>query len=147
MQPPLRLRSPVPLYLFLALAIIATVIPFAHVLGDLYNIWHLKPEYSHGIIIPIVAALLIWRQRAELHELPFTGSWWGLPLIAGGLALRYVGELSTLHSLEHYAFLLVIYGVVLSLTGPDVFRRLWMPLLMLLFAIPLPTLFYGALSL
>jgi exosortase D (VPLPA-CTERM-specific) len=145
-----RLRlgsSPIPLYSLLAVAVVAAVVPFAKVLGGIYNIWNLKPEYSHGIIIPVLSAVLIWRQREELRRLPFTGSWFGLLLIAGGLALRLVGESTTIETLEHYAFLLVIYGLVLTLTGPVIFRRLWMPLLILVFAIPLPSIFNNALSL
>jgi exosortase D (VPLPA-CTERM-specific) len=52
-----------------------------------------------------------------------------------------------MHTLEHYAFLLVLYGIVLTLVGPAVFRRLWMPLLILVFAVPLPSFFNNALSL
>jgi exosortase D (VPLPA-CTERM-specific) len=142
-----RLASPIPLYLLVALAMVAAVVPFARVLGDLYNIWNLKPEYSHGIIIPILSAVLIWRQREQLRRLPFTGSWLGFGLIALGFALRLVGEFTTMQTIEHYAFLLVIYGLVLALTGPVIFRRLWMPLLILVFAIPLPSFFNNALSL
>jgi EpsI family protein len=142
----LRLASPISLYSLLALALIAAIVPFAPVLGSLYSIWNLKPEYSHGIIIPILSAVLIWQQRAHLRRLPFTGSWLGLGLIAAGLVLRYVGELATLQTLQHYAFLLVIYGLVLALTGPVIFRHLWMPLLILIFAIPLPSFFDNALS-
>jgi exosortase D (VPLPA-CTERM-specific) len=144
---PLRLGSPIRVYTLLAIVVIAAIVPFARVLGDLYNIWNLKPEYSHGIIIPVLSAFLIWRQRAQLRALPFVGSWFGLIPIAAGLALRVVGELTTMHTLEHYAFLLVLYGLVLTLTGPAVFRRLWMPLLILVFAVPLPSIFNNALSL
>ena len=144
---PLRIGSPVWVYTLFAIAVVAAIVPFARVLGDLYNIWNLKPEYSHGIIIPVLSAFLIWRQRAQLRELPFAGSWLGLIPIAAGLALRAVGEATTMHTLEHYAFLLVLYGLVLTLTGPIVFRRLWMPLLILVFAVPLPSVFNNALSL
>ncbi len=142
-----RLASPVRLYVLLAIVVVAAIVPFARVLAGLYNIWNLKPEYSHGIIIPVLSAFLIWRQRAQLRELPFAGSWWGLVLIAVGLALRSVGALTTMQTLEHYAFLLVLYGLVLTLVGPAVFRRLWMPLLILIFALPLPSFFDNALSL
>ena len=118
-----RLGFPPSFYVLLALGAVAAVIPFSHVLGGLYNVWNLKPEYSHGFIIPIISAFLVWRQREEIRQMPFTGSWYGLALIAAGLGLRLVGELTTMHTLEHYAFLLVIYGLVLALTGPVVFRR------------------------
>lgn len=129
------------------LALAAAVVPFVHVLGNLYEVWNLKPEYSQGFIIPIVATYLIWRQREELLRLPFTGSWSALILIVAGLGLRLVGELTTMRTLEHYAFLLVIYGLVLALTGPVVFRRMWAPMLMLILALPLPSLLDDALSL
>ena len=146
MQPRLQ-GSQLQIYSLLAIALVAAVVPFARVLGDLYNIWNLKPEYSHGIMIPLLSAFLIWRQRGELRGLPFTGSWLGLALIVAGLALRMLGVLTTMQTLQHYAFLLVLYGLVLALTGPAVFRRLWMPLLILVFAVPLPSFFNNALSL
>lgn len=143
------LRPPSPFWVYTLLGVVAVtaIVPFAHVLGELYNIWNLKPEYSHGIIIPVLSAFLIWRQRAQLRQLPFTGSWLGVVLIACGLALRFVGQLTTMQTLEHYAFLLVLFGIVLTLVGPAIFRRLWMPLLILIFAVPLPSLVDNALSL
>ncbi len=144
---PLRAGPPLGLYTLFAIAAVAAVLPFAHVLGDLYNIWNLKPEYSHGVIIPVLSAYLIWRQRAQLRELPFTGSWTGVVLIVLGLVLRFIGAATTMHTLEHYAFLLVLYGLVLALTGPAIFRRLWVPLIMLVFAVPLPSFFNNSLSL
>ena len=143
----LRLAPPVRLYALLAIVVVAAIVPFAGALASIYNIWNLKPEYSHGIIIPILSAFLIWRQRAQLRELSFVGSWWGLVPIATGLALRWVGQLTTMHTLEHYAFLLVVYGLVLAVVGPVMFRRLWMPLGILVFALPLPQVFDNALSL
>ncbi|MEP7242654.1 MAG: VPLPA-CTERM-specific exosortase XrtD [Gammaproteobacteria bacterium] len=143
LRPGLSIRG----FVLLAVAAIAAITPFAPALGDLYNIWNLKPEYSHGIFIPMLSAFLIWRQRHELRELPFSGSWYGLIPIALGLGLRVVGDLTTMFTLVHYGFLLVLYGLVLTLTGPAVFRRLWMPLLMLVFMVPPPSFFSDALSL
>jgi exosortase D (VPLPA-CTERM-specific) len=144
---PRLLGPPVQFYALLAVTLVAAIVPFAGVLGDLYNIWNLKPEYSHGIIIPVLSAYLIWRRRAELRDLPFTGSWLGLALIALGLVLRFVGEITTMTTIEHYAFLIVLYGLILALTGPVIFRRLWMPLVILVFAVPLPNFFNNVLSL
>ena len=135
------------LYLLLAVVCVATLVPFARVLVELYGVYNFKPEYSHGIIIPVLSAFLIWRRREELRQLPFEGSWLGLVLIALGLTLRWIGESTTLRTIEHYALLVVIYGAVLALIGPKLFRRLWFPLLLLVFAMPLPSIFDNALSL
>jgi exosortase D (VPLPA-CTERM-specific) len=50
-------------------------------------------------------------------------------------------------TLQRYAFLLVLYGLVLTLTGPVIFRRLWMPLAILIFMVPLPMFITDGLSL
>jgi exosortase D (VPLPA-CTERM-specific) len=135
------------LFTLLAIALAALIVPFAGVLSDLYGVWTVQPEYSHGIMIPVLSAFLVWRQRHELRGLTLTGSWAGLVLIAAGLGLRFLGQLTTMQTLGHYAFLLVLYGLVLGFTGWPVFRRLWMPLLILVFAVPLPSFLNNALSL
>lgn len=145
-RPALHLSAAV-LYCLLAVVCVATFVPFARVLGELYGVWNLQPEYSHGVIIPFLSAYLIWRRRDELRQLPFTGSWGGLVILCLGLALRWVGETTTMRTIEHYALLVVIYGAVLALIGPALFRKLWVPLLLLIFAMPLPTFFDSAVSL
>jgi exosortase D (VPLPA-CTERM-specific) len=142
-----QLRSTVPGYALLALALLAASLLFAQGIQQLYSIWNAQPEYSYGILIPILSVFLAWRERHTLQGLPVTGSWYGLPLIAAGLALRVVGQLGTLHALVHYALLLVLYGLVLALTGPAIFRRLLTPLLILIFMVPLPPFFSEQLSL
>jgi exosortase D (VPLPA-CTERM-specific) len=141
-----ELRSPLPGYALFALALAGALLLFASAIGQLYSIWNAQPEYSYGILIPVLSIFLIWRQREQLRGLPFTGSWYGLALIAVGLALRLIGALSTMPALVHYAMLLVLYGLVLASTGPAIFRRLLMPLFILVFMVPLPPVLSEQLS-
>jgi exosortase D (VPLPA-CTERM-specific) len=134
-------------YLLIGAAAILTVLPYREALSKFIDIWNLQPEYSHGILIPFLSGWLIWRQRAELHSLPFKGSWAGLWLIALGAFFALIGDLATIYWIEQYGFLFALYGVVLSLTGGAVFRRLWIPLAILVFMIPLPQFFSNNLSL
>jgi len=143
----LQLRSPLSGYALLALALTCAALLFGSAIGQLYTIWNEQPEYSYGILIPGLSAFLVWRDRARLRGLPFTGSWYGLVLVALGLALRMVGALATMPAIVHYALLLVLYGMILSLTGPALFRRMLMPLLLLIFMVPLPPILSGQLSL
>src|SRR3984893_11512429 len=140
-------RSTVPGYILLALALVAATLLFAGAIQQLYTIWNAQPEYSYGILIPILSIFLIWRERHTWQGLPLSGSWYGIPLIAAGLLLRRIGQLGTLPTVVHYALLLVLYGLVLSLAGPTVFRRLLMPLLILNFMVPLPPFLSERLSL
>jgi exosortase D (VPLPA-CTERM-specific) len=131
----------------LAFALAAAFVPFTHVLLGLFKVWNGEPEYSHGVLIPFISLFLIWRERDALTRTPFRGSWFGAPVVILGILLWCVGQLSTIWVVSQYAFLVVVYGLVLALVGSAVFRRLWMPLLILIFMIPLPAFFQNTLSL
>ena len=104
-----------------------------------------RPEYSQGLIIPFIAAFLIWQQRDWLEKTPFPGAWSGVAVLLVGVALNVVGHLGGL-VLQQYAVLVALGGLVLSMTGVRVFRRLWVALFILLFMIPLPEFLYQNLS-
>jgi len=129
------------------LALAAAIVPFARVLNQLIGMWTSAPEYSHCILIPVISAFLIFRERAALARTPFQGSWLGVAVLLAGAGLWVVAELSTIWVIEQYAFLVVLYGLTLALVGPEVFRRLRMAMLILLFIIPLPMFFSNSLSL
>jgi exosortase D (VPLPA-CTERM-specific) len=119
---------------------------FLDAIRTMSDTWFTRPEYSHGLVIPVLAAFLVWQKKDELATERFTGSWWGLAVVAGGALLHLVGHIATLYVIQQYAMLLVVYGVILSFTGWPAFRRLWMPLLVLVFMIPLPQFLLANLS-
>jgi exosortase D (VPLPA-CTERM-specific) len=100
--------------------------------------WTTDPEYSYCILIPPVAAFLIWQQKDRLERMPFEGSWWGVGLVLLGGGLLVLGQLATIYTLVQYAYLVTLYGLALSFTGRRAFRLLAVPMLILAFMIPLP---------
>jgi exosortase D (VPLPA-CTERM-specific) len=128
-------------------ALAVAVVPFARVLSQLVGMWEFSPEYSHCMLIPLISAFLIFRERAVLARMRFAGSWAGVAVLLAGAGLWGVAELSTIWVIEQYAFVVVIYGLTLALVGPEAFRRMWMAMLILLFTIPLPIFFSNSLSL
>jgi exosortase D (VPLPA-CTERM-specific) len=143
----MRLRLTSPLYVVSAFAIVATLISFAPFFYEVFDLRTLAPDTGFGIVLPFVSLFLIWRQRDQLRGIPITGSWYGLVLVAAGLALRAIGAFSTMSTVVRYGFLLVLYGLVLSFTGPKLFRRLGAPLAILVFMVPLPMYLTGVLTL
>jgi exosortase D (VPLPA-CTERM-specific) len=127
----------------LALAVFAAFFP---VLSSMFDFWMTRPEYSHGILIPCISAFLIWQQKDRLERERFTGSWLGVAFAALGVCIYAIGELGTLYIVSQYAFLIVLYGAVLSVTGWRVFRLLAIPLFVLFFMIPLPSFVYKDVS-
>lgn len=107
-------------------------------------------EYSHAPLIPVIAALLIWRRRADvaaaMADAPPTGRWAGVALVAVGLAFGYMGELSTIYLVIQGAFLVALFGVALTLLGWRGLAPIWVPLIYLGFMIPLPDFFQVKIS-
>lgn len=143
----MRLRLTSPAYVVLAFAIAATLVSFAPFFYEVFDLRTLAPDSGFGIVLPFVSLFLIWRQRDQLRGIPICGSWYGLLLVAAGLALRAIGAFSTMSTVVRYGFLLVLYGLVLSFTGPKLFRRLGAPLAILIFMVPLPMYLTGMLTL
>jgi exosortase D (VPLPA-CTERM-specific) len=115
-------------------------------LSRMWGWWLDAPEYSHGLLIPPVAAFLVWQQRDRLELVDFRGSWWGVALVLVGGFLLLLGQLATVYTLVQYAYLVTLYGLVLAFTGPRAFRLLAVPLLILVFMIPLPQFVLANLS-
>jgi hypothetical protein len=108
--------------------------------------WLNSPEYSYCILVPPIAAFLIWQQKDRLELMPFEGSWWGVGLVLLGGGLLVLGQLATIYTLVQYAYLVTLYGLFLSFTGRRAFRLLGVPMLILAFMIPLPSFFLYNLS-
>ena len=115
-------------------------------LSLLQKAWMNSPEYSYCILIPPIAAFLIWQQKDRLELIPFDGSWWGVALVLLGGSLLLLGQLATIYTLVQYAYLVTLYGLALSFTGARAFRLISVPLLILAFTVPLPAFFLYNLS-
>jgi len=104
--------------------------------------WLTRPEYSHGLVIPLVSGYLIWQRRDLLEQVRFEGSWAGVAIVVAGTLLWLVGELSAIYAVTQLALVVVIGGLALSLVGAAGFRPLFVPILLLFLMIPLPRFLY-----
>jgi exosortase D (VPLPA-CTERM-specific) len=135
-------------YLWWAIALVVTLTlgyTFRDGLWAMTQNWETE-EYSHGYIIPIVSLLLVWHKREELARLPLHGSWHGALVVILGLVIFVLGELGTLYTVIQYAFLITLAGFVLAAIGWRAVRVLWVPLIYLVFMVPLPDFLYAGLS-
>src|SRR2546430_17074768 len=53
--------------------------------------WSSDPQYSHGFLVPLFAAVVLWSRRARLRGARLESSWWGLAFFVPALLLRLVG--------------------------------------------------------
>jgi exosortase D (VPLPA-CTERM-specific) len=131
----------------LALVIgILSIWPFWDGLSILWDYWINIPEYSHCLLIPPIAAFLVYQQKDRLESMTFSGSWWGVALLVMGGTLLVVGQLGAVYTIVQYAYLLSLYGLVLAFLGWPACRLIAVPLLILLFMVPLPSFLLANLS-
>ena len=109
--------------------------------------WFGAEEYSHAVLIPLIAAYLV-RQRADVFDdpTPPQGHAFGVLLLAAGCAAVLVGNLSTVHAITQYGFVIGVFGALGATFGNTVLRGLAVPLMVLVFMIPLPNFLYQPLS-
>lgn len=112
----------------------------------LFYMWFNKEEYSHAVLIPLISVFLIWQRKDMLERIPFMGSWAGLAVALLGIGIFVLGQLSALAVIINYSLLVVIAGLVLAYMGWQGFRTVSVPLLILVFMIPLPGFLFETFS-
>jgi exosortase D (VPLPA-CTERM-specific) len=124
--------------LFVAVLAGVAFAAFSGALGELLHRWTTQEEYSHGFLIPVVVAWLIWARRDAIGASIGRPSWLGLGFIALALIMHLISELSATFILSQVAFVVALLGIVLAAGGYSLFRVTVVPIVFLLFAIPLP---------
>lgn len=130
-----------------ALAAAAAVL-YAAVVPAMVGDWATDENYSHGFLIPVISAYLLWARRGELRELArgAEGSAWGLALCVASLAVFVVGRAGAELFLQRSSLVLLLLGTVVWLWGWGMLRATAFPLLFLFFMVPLPYLIYDAVA-
>ena len=129
-------RSPAWIITLLALVGVLTF-AYAAFFGRLFKEW-LKPDYSHGFLVPVFAVFLAWHWRAWAPQRMRWPNPWGLAFIAvGSVLFVVVRQLNfTLDWLQGLSLVLNLCGAALLLGGWPVLRWLWPALAFLMFMFP-----------
>lgn len=130
-----------------AIFLFFNIMLFYDSLAYMVRVWSDNEVYSYGFFIPVVSLFMIWQKKNLLELIHFKGSWSGILMILLGIGVYFLGELSTLYIIMHYSCLIVIAGLVLAFTGWQGFRVIRIPILFLVFMIPLPVFFLSIISL
>src|SRR3974390_1281995 len=142
-----RVWRPSSIMMLLALASLAiSVLPFLHGLDLMWGWWRDRPEYSHGFLMPVLAAFLIWQQKNHFETEKLVGSWWGVVTVVVGALLLAMGRLASALTLVQYAFVVTLGGVLLSIAGTRFVSRLFVPFVILVLMIPLPEFLFQNLT-
>ena len=129
------------------LAALAIVLCYAPIWRGLLGQWASDEDMSHGFVVPLCIAWIVWRERSRWLKLAPQPSAWGFLLIALGT----LGHLASAGGAGLFAGVLAamvtVAGAVLAIGG-FAYLRVWMfPLALTLFMLPKLAVVYNQLTL
>jgi exosortase D (VPLPA-CTERM-specific) len=110
-------------------------------IAGLVHVWSTNDDYSYAFLIPFISAYLIWEKRKAIAATPVRTNWLGGALFLFFLVISVYGILGSSPSAVRPAVPLVILSITLFCFGKEMLKTLALPLSLLIFMIPLPTLF------
>ena len=134
-----RYRKLTPL-LFVLLAVLAVYGP---TLRWLFDRWMLGVWYNaHGLLVPFISGYMIWmRLRSSATINPLNSSGTGLIFLVGALLLHVVDTVMWTQILSALSIVPAMIGLSLIFFGSAATRSIWLPLLLLVFMVPIPSAF------
>ena len=131
------------LYLAVAAFAVSLGILYWPVLTKLASDWAHDDNYSHGFLIPPLAAYLVWERWDRLKGTPCSPTIAGLFVIAGSFVVLLAGSLGAELFLSRIALIGALIGSVLYVLGWRHLRLLAFPLGVLLLMIPIPAIIFN----
>ncbi|MDQ2975749.1 MAG: exosortase [Acidobacteriota bacterium] len=125
----------------------ALVFVYATVLVKLGQDWWTDENYSHGLLIPLIIAYIIWSQRerfARTVQRPSTI--WGLAAVVFALLALWAGTAGAELFMQRTSLILILAGTILYFWGFSLLRLLIVPLFLLLLAIPIPSIVFNKIA-
>jgi exosortase D (VPLPA-CTERM-specific) len=112
------------------------------------DIWLTSPEYNYGPLVPLLAALMLWRDlsRSEVSARDRSGGWLGVAIAVLGLLFGLIEVLSQTRFPGQLGLFLTIVGLVVAWLGERRAAKIWPALALLFFALPQPAALQVALT-
>jgi exosortase len=131
----------------LAALLISIAFLYKGIFFALVRDWWTDPDLSHGFIVPLIAAYVVWQRKQTLASLPLKPSWWGLGVMAGAIGILLLGIFGAELFLSRSSFIFLLAGIVILLLGWAQFRALIFPWAVLFLMVPIPTILMNEITL
>jgi exosortase len=139
------LASPHPAWGWAVLVVLMGAVYF-RVLAKLVTDWWQIPDFSHGFLVPVFAAYLIWANRKTLAAIPLAPTWAGVAVVVVALLALLLGVFGADLFLSRVSLIILLAGLALSFGGWALLRELRFVLLVLFLAIPLPAIIFNEIT-
>ncbi len=131
----------------LILAIVLVSGLFGTIVTGMAADWYHDDNYSHGFLVPLIAGYFLRERWNDLKTANVAPSGIGTVVIACALLQLYISSLANESFTARTSLIVLIAGMVLYFFGTEIFRVTRVPLLYLLFMVPLPYIVYNSLAL
>lgn len=117
---------------------------YASVLAKLGHDWWTDENYSHGLLIPFIIGYILWTERDALRRAASTPR-----LLSGGafvffaLLALWGGTAGAELFVQRVSLVLMLAGIVVYFWGFKLLRLAFVPLILLLLAIPIPAIIFN----
>ena len=132
--------KPAPAVIAAALAFAVTtaamVLLFLPSWQSMASIWWNNETYTHGMLVPLVTAWLIWRERAAVAGMTPKPTRLSLPVLIPCGAAWLVAYLAGINSVQHFAVVAMLPCLFVLFFGWRIAWKLAFPLAFLFFAVP-----------
>jgi exosortase len=116
------------------------------ILGRLVEQWWNVPDFSHGFLVPLFSAYVLWQHRKRLSGMVTAPSWQGLWVIAGALVVLIVGVLGAELFLSRSSLVLLLAGLTIYFLGWGWFRAVVFPWAFLFLMVPIPRIIFNQIT-
>jgi len=110
--------------------------------------WVSDSSWSHGFLIPLFSLYFINQHKTEILNLQVRPSYWGLFFLICGIVFYplNIASPSGYAYLRPIGMIATLGAIVLFLGGWRLVKYTWLPVAFLVFAVPLPSRYYVALT-
>lgn len=128
-----------------AVAAIAFLLLFWEPMRTLARDWWSDPEAGHGLLLGPLAIFLAYKKGLVEEHRP--QRWLGVSLIAFAVLLRYVSGLAAELFTMRMSMLIATGGLIVFFFGMRQVMRWWLPIMLLVLSVPLPSVVLSSLAL
>ena len=119
---------------------------YLQVIISLVGDWWADSNYSHGFLVPLVSAYLVWKKKNKLISLERKKSYFGFLILLLGLGIYIVGTAGAEYFSARFSLVIVLFGLVYYLNGKEWAKELLFPIGFLVFMVPIPNVIYYAIA-
>jgi exosortase len=122
------------------------VLGYIPVLQRLVHQWAYDEDMGHGFFVPVIACFIAWQRKDELAALKLKPNPWGLVLVGLSGVLLVLATLGAELFTARLSFVFTLIGVVWTMGGTLLVRKLAFPLFLLFFIVPIPAVIYNRIT-